>query len=510
MNAHFSAYIDLGKKIAKDRGIKWDITLKPDGTALQEDAWNLTQLVSDTPPPTHWMRDFGSEPKVLAELNLLRSAANRPLLSKTSLPPEWQDLIKAAILDQLFLRRNSTGHVISGVARPLRVLATCLDGRPPWTVIVDDITQAYKVAKSIQPSGQLADTILGVIKVIFDANHISEASPLYPYLEFSRLNNRNKRAKHTKSSDELRKELDDRKSAEKLPERKAFWELIRIVFTEKPQTFVDFLRFAQVKVMLLCGLRIGEVCLLPADWKRTRDYYDANGQPAGKSGGYSQALMLRHFAEKQQSSNSDSIVLYETTQYIPAIFEQILAETLDQVAKVTQPLRDTIKLQAEKHRILPWFEINELVPVIRLYTYLTGNPILIPTESDSRSKYAEHYREKFDPEILNEIYRLQMKYYTHGGNLDMAFYVFYNRMKGKIKFRTFDGMEWQGNRMRWNEVFLRISDVENYIRSEVPTKMSDTVPFRLIDGQLAPWELMFLMPKRALAHIFHNKRSADG
>ncbi|WP_229007326.1 hypothetical protein [Methylophilus sp. Leaf408] len=111
-----------------------------------------------------------------------------------------------------------------------------------------------------------------MVKNILDINHITNCGPLYPALEFQRRNIRNNRTKFTKTTDELRKELAERKNAAKLPEKKAFWELVRIVFTEQPKSFLDMLRFAQVKILLLCGLRIGEVCLLPADWKRARDY----------------------------------------------------------------------------------------------------------------------------------------------------------------------------------------------------------------------------------------------
>ena len=66
-------------------------------------------------------------------------------------------------------------------------------------------------------------------------------------------------SKFTKSVDDLRTSLEERKHAEKLPERRAFWELVRIVFTERPKSFLDLLRFAQAKTLILSGLRDGEV-----------------------------------------------------------------------------------------------------------------------------------------------------------------------------------------------------------------------------------------------------------
>lgn len=498
MNEHYQPYVDLGRQIASERGIPWDVRLKPDGIVERDDAWNLTEMVADTPPPIHWIRDFGADTKTLEDLNKRRAEENLRPLPRAPLSCAWQDLIKAAIMEQLFSRRNTTGHVISNIARPLRVLATCMQERPPSALRADDVLLAYQIAKAIQPSGKLADLVLGVTKTIIDANHISDASPLSPAVDLPRSGIRGKRANHTKSPDELRQNLEDRKGAEKLPERRAFWELTRIVFTEQPKSFLDLLRFAQVKAMLICGLRIGEAVLLPADWKRTRDYYDASGKPAGEMGGYSRALMLRHFAEKQHTTNSDSIVLYEEAQYIPAMFEELLSGTFDQVVKATQPLRDTLQRQIAENRILPWFRQAELVPAVKLYPYLTGNPIILPMSDDEKSRNITSYRNNFDPAVLDEMHRAQLSN-VGNGNLDNAIYMFYNRMKGRITFRNSRGFEWEGSRMRWNEVYLRIDEVENYIRKETPTKLSDTTPFRFASGELAAWELMFLMPKRALA-----------
>ncbi len=137
---------------------------------------------------------------------------------------------------------------------------------------------------------------------------------------------------------------------------------IRIVMTEKPRTFMDELKFAAVRTMIITGFRAGEAALLPADWKRERTYVDAKGRPAGAAGGISTSLMLRHFAEKQQTEESDSRILRENTQPVPDMFSQLLTETLDWVVQITQPLRDTLKLQCETGRILPWYQESDIVP----------------------------------------------------------------------------------------------------------------------------------------------------
>ena len=320
------------------------------------------------------------------------------------------------------------------------------------------------------------------------------------FRSFKRHGVRKKRARHTKSIDELRSDLEERKQAEKLPERRAFWELVRIVFTEQPRGILDMLRFAQAKVILLCGLRAGEASLLPEDWKRVREYYDPSGRAAGELGGYSKALMLRHFAEKQQGPSSDSVALFETTQYVPSMFETVLTETLNEVTRVTQPLRETLRRQIEENRILPWFRRDQLVSAIELYTYLTGNPVLLVMSDQEQAQWRARYRVQFERQVLDEMRNLQLQQLRTGSTrLISALYVFYNRLKGKITFRRRDGSDWQDPTMEWSEVFLRIDEVEDYL-SGLPTKLSDQSPFRLTpSGEIQAWDLMFLLPKRALA-----------
>ena len=169
--------------------------------------------------------------------------------------------------------------------------------------------------------GKLADLIFGVVRSILDPNHLIDNGPLFPALERDkRIHERT--AKFTKAEQRASERiLEERKNAEKLPERRAFWELVRIVFTERPRSFLDLLRFAQAKTLILTGLRDGECTLLPADWKRFHEYLDKDDRPAGKAGGISRSLKLRHFAEKQRVVNEDSIALFETVQHVPAVFE---------------------------------------------------------------------------------------------------------------------------------------------------------------------------------------------
>ena len=247
------------------------------GAAADGVGWNLTAAANSISPPNHYLRDFSLDSKTSAFLKdelprLADGNSHRDVLS-----PAWQDLMKAAAAEQLFSRRNSVLHVVGQVLRPLRVLATCTVSEP-WQLTADDIRSAIRTGAAIQPSGKLRDLVIGIVKTLFDAHHLTDSGPLYASLgDRQQYVNAHARAKYTLSKEALRDGLRDRKREERLPERRAFWELIRIVMTQDPRTFVDELRFAAIKTMIVTGFRISEAALLPLDWKRQRNYFDAKG-----------------------------------------------------------------------------------------------------------------------------------------------------------------------------------------------------------------------------------------
>ncbi len=504
MHDGFTSFIQHGKALASARGIDWQFPL--DERGMSHTGWNLTTIV-DSPPPNCYLRDLGMDDKALAAINVLRAQDGQPPLSKTPLSTEWQDLIKAATCDQLLFKRNTTTHIIQNIIRPLKVLATCAGSTEPWELTADTAREAISLATKIQASGKLADIIAGIIKNIIDANHIARASPLYPALAIARMpTNTSRKSRAAKSKDELRDDLEARKRVERLPDRRAFWELIRIIFTEQPRTFSDALRFSALKVSVLTGLRIGEVSMLPADWMRYRDYYSAKGQPAGELGGYSRALMLRHFAEKQQVPNSDSRVLFEAAQYVPEMFTEIISETLNDTVRITQPLRDTLKRQVETGRLFPNYGVDDLVPIVELYPQITGNPFWLRMDPEVVENFVAKYRQGFAPATLAALSEYQNTRYwgvKEPGALDMAIYMFLNRFvnsKSEL-MRLYDssGRNYVAARKKWSDIYLRVGELENYLTVVAPTKRPDWKLFKLEVGMLQPWELLYLTPKRALA-----------
>lgn len=504
MNQHYKSFIELGKTLAHSKGLIWEFAIDCDGYAVKDAGWNLTACVRDVPPPAYYLRDLGTDSKTLNVINAARAESGLAPLHQRPLSSAWQDFIKAAVIEQLLVKRNSTGYVYNSIARPLRVMGTCVE-KEPWKLTLDDLQHAIRTAKAVQASGKLGDLLAGLVKVILDTNHLCDAGQMYGLLGVQRVQVSSVRSRQTMSEDELRSKLEERKRVERLPSRRAFWELVRIVMTEKPKSFMDELRFAATRTMIITGLRAGEATLLPFDWKRERTYLDAKGQDAGKVGGFSSALMLRHFAEKQQEGESDSRTLRESTQPVPEMFRALLTETLERAAYITAPLRETLKLQCETGRLLPCFSENEIVPFTELYTRLSGNPFWLDVERDF---FVDEYRKAFDPAILRKLYEFQVeKYLGSARKLDMAIYMFGNRLQKQIsaeetnlRFRTSTGNPINdGARMSWSDTYLNIGELEDHIKKMTPSKISDTLPMAVDSGAIQSWQLLFLHPKRSLS-----------
>lgn len=503
MNSRFKAFIQLGKDLAEERDLSWEIPLDDSGTAVEGSEWDLTALVGDV-PPRRILRHFGPDRSAVNALNSIRPASG---CESAPLSSAWQDLIKAVVMDQLFVRRNTVSHTASNVVRPLRVMATCAGSKEPWAVSVDEVALSVRTGNKIQASGKLGDLIAGLTKVVFDANHLADAGPLYPALASVRLQPRtSRRSKFLGSQAEIRTSLEDRKRSERLPERRAFWELVRIVMTEQPMTFMDELRFAAIRIMILTGFRIGETALLPVEWRTERHYYDANSRPAGELGGYSKALMIRHFAEKQQATNVDSKVLVEKIHYVPRMFEGIADDTLTRAASITAPLRRTLRQQTESGRILPSFEINELVPTTQIYTHLTGNAFWLEMSEEKKRHWTRRCRRDYAPDSFDELQRVQEQLHANqNGTMGATARMYFRRLaKSEVKgcapiiLRSASG-EAVSMQRDMSQVFVRVGEIEEYLGAAKASKLSDTEILRLPNRSLASWEFLFLHPKRSLA-----------
>ncbi|NJB75364.1 hypothetical protein [Thalassospira tepidiphila] len=479
MNSFYSKFIERSLTIAQQNGVNWLPRISDSGLIGKEDAWNLTYIAGGSPPPTHWLRDLGYDTKVL---RVICKEEGRDI-PKCSLSDEWQNLIKATVVHHLLVLGSTPSYVCGQVARSLRVLGTCTllrSGVSPWELSLEDIRYACYIATAVQKSGKLPDLIKGITRVLLDARHLCDNGPFYHFLMTS--------ADSRRLDDRIqRKRITDRDQGWKLPESRALWELVRIVFTEEPLTFSDFIRFSQIKVLLLCGLRIGEVCTIPADWKRSAEYTDFDGRNAGRSGGVSRSLLLRHFAEKQ-ADRSGGGWTSEAVQHVPEMFEELLEETLNEVLSVTEPLRQRLRKQIETNRIFPELDASSMVPASDLYTRLTGNPRI--RVSPVPENLIQSFKTTRNSKILKKIEYQQNRSKDAYNN---SIYLYWIR---KAK----DG--WP--KIKPKDTAL-VMQVERLVKQNIPTKLSDTEPYRLANGHfIEAYEFLFLCPKRALVETRNN------
>ena len=86
MKPHYCAFIELGKTLAREKGLSWDMPLDETGAARDGVGWNLTAIANDVPPPTHYLRDLGADAKALAIINAERAECDLTPLARQPLP----------------------------------------------------------------------------------------------------------------------------------------------------------------------------------------------------------------------------------------------------------------------------------------------------------------------------------------------------------------------------------------------------------------------------------------
>lgn len=509
MNDFFRAFVATGERLASERGLVWNLAYDAEGRIDRSQRWDLTTLAGMVPPPVQWLPKFTYDDAVLVPLSEILAHKGHRSISDGVLSTSWIALLKAAILNEVLVKKTKPKYAIDVIARQIRVLATCAGNVEPWEVTGEHVQLAYNAALHVGESGKLAANLEMVVKILFDAEHLADRVPLarfcrpYPSAAAQAAQGTVDKLKQSgrdyQDVGSIRKELHERKSASKLPEERAFWELVRIVFTEVPLTLADAIRFVQIKLIIVTGFRVGEGAILPVDWRRAREYVDMDGQPAGKRGGVSSSLMIRYFAEKQNAEGGPrGVVLYENAQHVPPMFEELVEEILADAERLTRPMRDTLRKQTETGRLLPDFEPDDLVSAIELFTRTSGNIRISadPLPADLVAKYREHH----DVAVLEEISKFQLSHLAAGGKMTHLIPCYWgDHFKSGLKPYDIHGNPMLGRVSRWPTVRFRVGDVERVFRENMSTKLPDTTPFNLPDGGLLyPHELLFLMPIRAL------------
>ncbi|MEW4348509.1 hypothetical protein ABZR71_20915 [Pseudomonas paraeruginosa] len=502
MNSFYRRFVEDGKALADSRGLQWSLPTDLTGNVLRAARWDLAALCGLVTPPNFWHSSLGYDINALDALNVSREEQNLEGITSAPLSEPWRDFYQAALLNELLVKRNKPGHALTNIGRSVRIIATCAGSEAPWELTPESIQRAYNTALGIGSSGKLAANISMVVRTLIDSLHIADRSPLEkfctPYSDQRSSHNKVedlKRGNNTyRQTSKVRAELSDRKGVAKLPSEKAFWELVRIVFTEQPRTFVDAIRFSQIKVAIACGFRVGESILLPVDCEHWHEHVASDGSPAGVKGGISRSLAVRYFAEKQSEDlGPKGIVLFETRQHVPAIFEELILDALREAERLTRPMRERLRLQVSTARLLPEFSPDALVPAWDIYCRLSGS--LWFASPSLPEDLVNKYRKTLDSVYLDEMRERQIRQIpTHGVSANCMKYF----KKLPITIRRPDGTPFIGV-VDWKNAYIRVSEAENLIRREMASKLPDTIPFPLRDGSsMSPAELMFLIPIRAL------------
>ncbi|RDI57233.1 hypothetical protein [Microvirga subterranea] len=501
-NKNFDRFVQTSKEIAASKGLLWALIIDESGRIDEDQVWDLDRATGAPMAKKGRLRDLGADRRALSLLNEERIAVGKAPIQQRGLDSRWVDFLLAVAVDWVFIKKNRPGTLYDRRLRPLRILAAGATDVVPWLLTVDHVRTALRIASKIGESERAG--VETAVAQLFDRSFLASNAPLLPLAldgkPRAQIGSPGKRMPPGQA--DLRSRLEDRKSAEKLPEMRAFWELVRIAFTEQPQTYLDTLRFDHAKIQICCGFRISESCTLPADWRRVKKFVTSDGRPAGEIGGISEALILRHFAAKQRGRNEDSQVLFEAEQPVPQIFEPIIEEAFDGILRRTEPLRRRLKQQTETGRLFPEFDLADLVPVGEFYPRLSGDLRLL--DDQLPEDLVAEYKRTFAPEILDRLWETQLrpahrlrKYAVN------YFHQFGFRAVGDhgILFpaRKADGSAWNGP-VRWIDAYVRVGELEKAVREAMPRKLPDVDPHQLTGGRrLYPYEMLLLAPKAALA-----------
>ncbi len=506
MNQYYSDFIARSRSAANREGLTWDLPYDERGLIPKEHRWNISRVCNLTQGSTAWVRTLSFFEPAIAPLNTFRRTVGLAPIDHGPMSPEWIEFFLAVMLFCVFESDMKPQSALCNIGQFIRLLAAVCHGRRPSEITPDDVRLAYNVALAIGNSGKQALNLRTTIRTIFDENHLSDFGPLASYctpfndyVSAERHKNveRRRRIQNAHRKSRSRKSLAEKQDAEKLPDMDAFWELIRILFTCKPRTFSDAVRFCIYTTLIYTGFRVGEALRLPDQCLRSREYVDRKGRSSALKGGIATSLVLRHFAEKQTlDRNQNGFVLVEAFQDVPELFADPLRELVGRARQLTRPLRERLAAQVATGRMFPDLEPDAIVPDWELYLRLSGNIQL--GEAKLPKTLVERYRETFSEEALDELRNHQIVAYQRSPN--RRIFEYFEKWTKKAEYLTFRDIN--GNpvpAVRGWHYYFKVSDIERYIDEHLPTKKTNLGALALSSGgKLEPQEFLFLFPTRSV------------
>lgn len=513
MHSDLQQFISRAQTLAKNAGLQWDFHWDREGKVAKAERWNLTKLRGEIAKPTFWLGVVSLyAPSFQVLTNLGRSDLVGDGQSR-AMPPAWVELYKAIIVHDQLVKGNKPGNSIQNLGSAVRILATCAGNRSPGEITADDARLAFNVALRTAACAKRGALLQALIAQWFDLHRLSENAPLSIYCtpypdeasaaQFQKLENMGQREVDHARLMKLRTTLNQQHAVERLPDERSFWELVRILFTEAPISLVDALRFAELKILLLTGFRVGELVSMPVDTLRRIEHLDYRGRRAGLSGGVSETISLRHFAEKKPNGpGSRKVELIEAFQHVPEAFRPTIEQCVADVLRLTSPMRAVLAAQVASGRFLPDLAPDSLVPSWDIYVRLTGFAGFssAPISPEMLAKY----RSDHDPHWLEAIRGEQLAACVAGGpNYRMRQY--YRR--AAHKFGRWITRDRQGRVIvePEGESWILVADAEAFAQVCLTTKLSDLRSAEVAGGaRLEAHEFLFLRPTRALAEALHG------
>ena len=175
----------------------------------------------------------GYSQSVLKPINRVRLFRGLHPIAPGPLPVPWRDLYIASFIDAVCARSIAPpgGRVI---ARNVKFLAAAAPDTHPSHITADAVQLAYNAALIVGTTATQAVSFETFMRIIIDAGHLAErvclASFCLPYPnEYAENAYRNVKERHGKANGwgdvrKIRRQLAERKSGEKLPTERAFWE----------------------------------------------------------------------------------------------------------------------------------------------------------------------------------------------------------------------------------------------------------------------------------------------
>ena len=320
----YLGFIDEMRQSAMRHGLTWEIALDARGLPKPAEDWDLRVLTGSHARTATKLGGFALNTEV-RDAALAQGMNSADLPQVAVLPAAVQDFVKAMVVEGCSRGRRESG--VRDVATIVKKFFSTTN-KAPWELSTEDFDRA----RSLLPGARALPAIARLAKLL-NEHLLSRHLPI---------SFRNARRNPTV----LANGLNERAKGDKLPEREALFELVRIIFQVEPRGHQDFIRFAALRLMVLTGLRINEVMMLPVDCLKWEDHVDiVTGRPAEAVGGRSRSLALRYFAEKQADGSPG--VLVERQQWVPEKFQAHIDEAVKGVLEATSRLRTVL---LDQHR----------------------------------------------------------------------------------------------------------------------------------------------------------------